>query len=105
MRTEEILLLKALKVKELYTKGHSGDFDPVELLSVAEPELAKKMTRNICAFISHELFNEIEELGQLLSITKRQIIEMALIDFRQKANKIIGEVDPFPAETSSQLEG
>lgn len=97
MRTDEILLLKVLKVKELTTRGHSGDSDLTERVLEADPEYVKKSMRNICAFISPQLFDEINALSNVLSLSKRQIVEMALADFTDKAHKIIKDVDPFPS--------
>jgi len=95
MRTDEILLLQALKFKQLSHQGFSGP-DLVERVLEANPEEAKKSMRNICAFISPELFQEIEEIRNLLEFSKRQIVEMALLDFVEKAKKIVADNDIFP---------
>jgi hypothetical protein len=99
MRTDETLLLQVLKFKQLNTKGHSLGHDLVDRMIEDQPEVKEKM-RNICAFISPELFEKIESLGNFLELSKREIVEMALLDFVEKANKIVEEVDPF-----SGLEG
>jgi hypothetical protein len=105
MRTDETLLLQALKIKELTHKGSSGP-DLVERLLDANPEEAKKSMRNICAFISPQLFDDVNGLSNVLELSKRQIVEMALLDFIEKAHKIIKEVDPFPVDPfSPELEG
>lgn len=95
MRTDEILLLQALKFKQLSHHGFSGP-DLVERVLEANPEEAKKSMRNICAFISPELFQEIEEIRSLLEFSKRQIVEMALLDFVEKAKKIVADNNIFP---------
>lgn len=94
MRTDETLLLQVLKFKQLNTNGHSLGNDLVGRMIDSDPEVKEKM-RNICAFISPELFGEIENLGNLLDLSKREIVEMALLDFVEKANKIIREVNPL----------
>jgi hypothetical protein len=96
MRTDDTLLLQALKLKELNTRGFSGG-DLIERLLDSNPEAAKKM-RNICAFITPELFDEVEGVCNLLSLSKRQVIEMALVDFMEKATKIINDNDAFPGQ-------
>lgn len=94
MRTEDALLLQALKLKELNTRGHSGP-DMIDCLIASNPEEVKEKMHNICAFISHELFNEVEGVCQLLSFSKREVVEMALIDFIQKASKVIEDTGAF----------
>lgn len=92
MRTDDTLRLQALKLKELNTRGHSG-FDLVEHMLNENPEFAKEKMRNICAFISPELFSNVEGVCSLLNLSKRQVVEMALIDLVGKANQIIEETD------------
>lgn len=96
MRTDETLLLQALKVKQLTTRGYSGPDSLLDRVLESNPEEAKKSMRNICAFISPELFDDVNGLSNVLELSKRQIVEMALLDFMEKAHKIIKEVDPFP---------
>lgn len=108
MRTDETLLLQALKIKELTHKGFSSPngVDLVDRLIESNPEEAKKSMRNICAFISPQLFDDVNGLSNVLELSKRQIVEMALLDFIEKAHKIIKEVDPFPVDPfSPELEG
>lgn len=97
MRTDETLLLQVLKFKQLNTKGHSLGHDLIGRMVEEHPEVKEKM-RNICAFITPELFGQIENLGNLLELSKREIVEMALLDFVEKANKVIREVDPMPSQ-------
>ena len=96
MRTDETLLLQVLKFKQLNTRGHSLGHDLVGRMIEDQPEVKEKM-RNICAFITPELFEKIEGLGNILELSKREIVEMALLDFVDKANKVVEEVDPFSA--------
>lgn len=97
MRTDETLLLQVLKFKQLNTKGHSLGTDFLGRMIESQPEVKEKM-RNICAFISPELFEKVENLSGFLELSKREIVEMALLDFVEKANKIVEEVNPFPSD-------
>ena len=95
MNTNQTLLLQALKVKQINTQGFSATSgDLIGQLIEGQDDVKVKM-KNICAFISPELFNQVEDMGQLLDLSKRQIVEMALVDFLDKANSIIQEVDVF----------
>lgn len=104
MRTDETLLLQVLKVKELSTRGHSGP-DLIDRLIDDNQDDVKKSLRNICAFISPALFDDITGICNVLDLSKRQVVEMALLDFVEKAHKIIKEVDPFPVDPSKQEVG
>ena len=97
MRTDDTLRLQALKLKELNTRGYSGG-DLIEQLLEANPEQAKAKMRNICAFITPEMFDQVEGVCNLLSLSKRQVIEMALTDFLEKADKIVEDTGAFPGQ-------
>lgn len=102
MNTTQTLMLQALKVKELNTRGFasvSGDL--INNMIENSDELKVKM-KNICAFITPTLFNDVEELGLLLDLSKRQIVEMALTDFLAKAYQIVEEVDVFEGQAPVQ---
>lgn len=95
MNTDQKLMLQALKIKELNTRGFSSTSgDLIGNLIETQEELKGKM-KNICAFISPELFSDVEDLGNLLDLSKRQIVEMALLDFINKAQAVIQEVNVF----------
>jgi len=93
MNTEETLKFKALALKA-EIENESGR-DLLDHFIDKNPEAIKKAMRNICAFISPELFKSVEVLCDNLRISKRQVVEMALIDFMSKADQIMKEVDPF----------
>ena len=97
MRSNETLLLQALKLKQLGDKGFSGDGDMLELLLLQNPEAAKEKMRNICAFISPELFDDVSNVCNILSLSKRELIEMALVDVLEKAHKVIDETGALKA--------
>lgn len=94
MTPSDTIRLQALKLKQLNTQGSSFPDTLLEKLLQDNPD-AKKQFRNICALISPKLFTDVEELAGLLSLSKRSIIEMALIEFIDKAKAIIDEIDPL----------
>ena len=97
MKTDDTLLLQALKLKQLGDTGRSYDGDLIEQLALSNPEAAKTDMRNICAFITVPLFDDVTNVCQILSLSKRQIVEMALIDVMEKAHKIINDTDALKA--------
>ena len=92
MKSEEILMLQALKLKKLNSKGYDGP-DLVEQLILHNPEGTKEKLRNICAFITSELFSDIDSLCNLLSLSKREFVEMALVDLVAKAHTVIQQTN------------
>ena len=90
MRTDDTLLLQALKLKQLHTQGWSGP-DLIQQLTLQNPGAAKEKMRNICAFISVPMFEKVEEIGSLLDLSKRQMVEMAIMDFCAKADAVIAQ--------------
>jgi len=94
MNSTETLRLQALKLKQLHTNGNDFSDALVDELIKQNPTETPPL-RNICAFISPVLFDEIEGLCSTLSISKRRFVEMALIDLMAKANSIVEEVQPF----------
>lgn len=91
MKSEEILMLQALKLKKLNTRGYDG-VDLVQHL-VDQNEEAKTKLRNICAFISPELFEEINSLTKLLDLSKREFVEMALQDLVAKCHAVLEQTN------------
>lgn len=92
MKSEEMLMLQALKLKKLNSKGHNGP-DLVDQFVLQNPDEAKEKLRNICAFISPELFADIDSLCGLLDLSKREFVEMALIDLVTKAHAVIQQTN------------
>lgn len=94
MKSEEILMLQALKLKKLNTRGYDG-IDLVQHLEhlVDQNEEAKTKLRNICAFISPELFEEINSLTNLLDLSKREFVEMALQDLVAKSHAVLEQTN------------
>jgi uncharacterized membrane protein (DUF373 family) len=93
MNTIQTLQFKALSLKATIDNQFGSDL--VDHFIDKNPEEIKKAMRNICAFISPELFERVEVMCSNLSISKRQVVEMALNDFMEKADKVIDDIDPF----------
>lgn len=97
MTPSETLQLQALKLKQLHTRGTSNPGAFLDEALRQNPEM-KAQLRNICALIDPQLFEKVENLANVLDITKREFVEMALIEFVQLAEKTLREVDPFAGE-------
>lgn len=98
MTPSETLQLQALKLKQLYTRGSSNPGALLDEVIRQNPDEAKAQLRNICALISPELFEKVENLCNVLDLSKREFVEMALVEFVELAEKVLREVDPFPGE-------
>lgn len=94
MNPSEIIQLHALKLKHLQHRGYFGG-DVIEAAAQQNPEAAKAELRNICALIAPGLFSDVENLCNLLDLSKREFVEMALLEFVEKANAIVREVNPL----------
>jgi hypothetical protein len=95
MNTRETLLLKTLQFKALNTGTNAGDF--LDSLLVQNPEKADELTKNVCARIPLQLAKDIEYIGSLLDLNKREIITLAINDFLDKARATLDEFDAWPA--------
>lgn len=96
MNTRETLILKALQFKELHTSGSSMTGDLVDHILEQNPEKADELTKNVCARIPLQLAQEMEAIGGMLDLNKREIITMALHDFLDKAKAVVDEFDALP---------
>jgi hypothetical protein len=99
MKTSEKLTLQALKLKELNTQGVSGPGDFVGQMVDQDDQLKAKL-KNLCAYVSPALFDEVTQICELLDLSKRQVVEMAVRDFLDKAWDVLNETGALPgAET------
>ena len=96
MNTREILILKTLQMKQLNDHATGGDM--IDLLLASNPDEADKITKNVCAQIPIELARDMEGLGALLDLNKREIITLAIRDFLEKAEQTMTEFDAWPKE-------
>ena len=95
MNTRETLILKTLQSKALQAGADNGFID---VLLSQNPEQADQLTKNVCARIPIELARDMEGLGALLDLNKREIITLAIRDFLDKANETLTEFDALPKE-------
>ena len=96
MNTREILILKSLQFKQLHVDGHRGASGIIDHLLDENPDDADKITKNVCARIPLELAQEMEAIGSVLELNKREIITMAINDFLEKAKATIDEFQALP---------
>ena len=95
MNTRETLILKTLQSKALQAGADNGFID---VLLSQNPEQADQLTKNVCARIPIELARDMEGLGALLDLNKREIITLAIRDFLEKAEQTLTEFDAWPKE-------
>ena len=93
MNTRETLILKTLQSKALQAGADNGFID---ILLSQNPEQADQITKNVCARIPIELARDMEGLGALLDLNKREIITLAIRDFLEKADQTLTEFDAWP---------
>ena len=101
MNTREILVFKTLAWKQ--TLNGSGNGDLVDHLLEQNPEQADTLTKNVCARVPLELARDMETLGGMLDLNKREIITMALRDFLDKARDTITEFKAWPDDVEGGL--
>jgi len=94
MNTRDTLTLKALLLKQsIHGTGMGSDM--VDIFLEKNPEEMKSEMRNICAFIHKDLFAKVETTCTNLGLSKRQLVEMALIDIMEKADSIMARHNVF----------
>ena len=92
MNTRETLILKTLQAKALQSVPDSF----IDTLLSQNHEQADQITKNVCARIPIELARDMEGLGALLDLNKREIITLAIRDFLEKADQTLTEFDAWP---------
>ena len=106
MNTREILVFKTLAWKQ--TLGGFSGLDLVDPLLVdplldQNPEHADTLTKNVCARVPLQLAQDMEAVGGMLDLNKREIITMALRDFLDKARDTITEFKAWPDDVEGGL--
>lgn len=96
MNTKETLILKALQFKQLHVNGHNAPGHFIDQVLEQDPEQADKLTKNVCARIPLQLAQEMETIGGLLDLNKREIITLAINDFLNQAKATIEEYQVLP---------
>lgn len=94
MNTRETLVFKTLAWKQTLTGSGSGDL--VDHLLEQNPEQADALTKNVCARVPLKLAQDMETLGNMLDLNKREIITLALNDFLDKARETLTEFKAWP---------
>ena len=98
MNTREILVFKTLAWKQTLTTGGLGSLnaDLVDRALDENPEQADTLTKNVCARVPLQLAQDMEAVGGMLDLNKRELITMALNDFLDKARDTITEFKAWP---------
>ncbi len=106
MKTSEILQLQALKLKRqvLQDNPDMGEADRVPEW-MRDSYDASGESRNICAMVPVALFEEIQRLSDVMSISKRRMVELALRDIAIDANRALGRVGFDPASMATRTIG
>ena len=100
MNTRETLVFKTLAWKQTLT-GSGADL--VDHLLDQDQEKADELTKNVCARVPLQLAQDMEAVGGMLDLNKREIITMALIDFLEKANGVLDEFKAWPDDVEGGL--
>ena len=105
MNTREVLVLKTLAWKQTLTTGGLGSLnaDLVDHALDQNPEQADTLTKNVCARVPLQLAQDMEAVGGMLDLNKREIITMALNDFLDKARDTITEFKAWPDDVEGGL--
>ena len=93
MNPRETLVFKTLAWKQTLT-GSGADL--VDHLLDQDQEKSDELTKNVCARVPLQLAQDMEAVGGMLDLNKREIITMALHDFLDKAKSVIDEFDALP---------
>ena len=94
MNTRETLVFKTLAWKQTLTG--SGHADLVDHFLDQDQEKADELTKNVCARVPLQLAKDMETLGGMLDLNKREIITLALNDFLDKAHNTLTEFNALP---------
>jgi len=103
MNTREILVLKTLSWKQSLGGLGSLNSDLVDRALDENPEHADTLTKNVCARVPLQLAQDMEAVGGMLDLNKREIITMALNDFLDKARDTITEFKAWPDDVEGGL--
>ena len=91
MSFQKLIQYKALS--QVY--GSTGGALLEQIVKQDPAQIEKMKMRNVCALISVPLFDRLEELCGVLSSSKREFIEAALIEALNQADKIVDEEGVF----------
>lgn len=95
--SEEVILSKVLNFK------HSATFQGSILVDQAlETDEAKKYTKNVCAKLTNEMVESMENTCSILGISKREFIQLAVSDLLDTFDDIASEYDMFGPHEAMQ---
>jgi hypothetical protein len=97
MNFNETIQLQALRLKQSFQGSDPQLIDHFIEEAARQNPQALPM-KNICAFVSQDLFDRVNACCDQLSLSKRRFVEMALIEALDRAETIVAEVNPFPGE-------
>ena len=90
MNLDEVLQLQVLKLKA----SRSGQpFSGSLMDHLIDQSAAKIEVRNMCAKVSPQLYQRLEDVCNLLDMSKRQFIEAAVSDAIVKAQELVTRHD------------
>ena len=93
MNFDETIQLQVLKLKAM-SGGIKGKF----LDQLLEEAGETAQVRQMCAKVSHLVYEDLEQVTSLLDMSKREFIETAVVDALQRAHQVIdrsGVMDQF----------
>jgi hypothetical protein len=97
MQPSQFIQFKALQLKMTVEGSSPSLFDSI-LENPVNSEALKSDFRNVCALIHQLQFQRLEEVCDLLDLSKRSVIVMALDHFFPLVDSIVSEVKPFEHE-------
>lgn len=81
--------LNALVTEKILTRiSQSGNAELLEL-ALEDSDLAERITKNVCAKVSVQLSDRIDEIVGILGCSKRKFLEAAFLEAVDKADLII----------------
>lgn len=66
-----------------------GDF------GASYPDQLKDQLRTVCFQVTPSVFDDLESVCQLLGVTKRRFVELAVIDALERTHEIVKGMDTF----------
>ena len=86
MNFEETIQLQVLKLKAM-----SGGIKGKLLDQLLEESGESAPVRQMCAKVSHLVYDDLEQVCQLLDLSKREFIETAVMDALTRAHAVIDQ--------------
>ena len=100
---KEFMLMKALNFKFQGSNSLGSVLEYMEATGQLEDADVKFQLKNVCAKLPNWLVEELEEVCSVLSMSKRDFIENAIIDSIESFNAIAEEHDIFAPHTPNSF--